>query len=346
MKKIKIACGTLLLAALLGWNCPVWAAEPAALAAEAQQNVVVQTEQRITMEVLIKQVGSGADKTEEHYILANGQNGEELRLNFMDEGENAALLVDAQTGILTDWLNVQPGSRVMVNYSQQPNGNQLHYLLLNLGEEPPAGLFTVEDMAGLLESRILVDNGRLWVSLPKGVWQYPKEYNVLSLGVGHQVLLWYDEPEASQQPAQVVAVKMLHIYSPQEIEEMRQDKIRADMYYNNRQTRHLLVNGERLPDVVRYVHGEPYLPLRQTAEKLGFDVEWQETERAAYISRNGLRAKVVLYDGVYWLANGREQSYYGLPREYDNEICVPAELFEIFGADIAVDGQTMIVELK
>ena len=34
MKKIKIACGTLLLAALLGWNCPVWAAEPAALAAE------------------------------------------------------------------------------------------------------------------------------------------------------------------------------------------------------------------------------------------------------------------------------------------------------------------------
>ena len=38
MKKIKIACGTLLLAALLGWNCPVWAAEPAALAAEAQQS--------------------------------------------------------------------------------------------------------------------------------------------------------------------------------------------------------------------------------------------------------------------------------------------------------------------
>lgn len=55
-------------------------------------------------------------------------------------------------------------------------------------------------------------------------------------------------------------------------------------------------------------------------------------------------ARVVPYDGVFWQEDGQEQSYYGLPREYECGICVPAELFELFGADISVEGQTMIIK--
>ncbi len=343
MKKMRIACVALALAVGLGCGGQAWGAEPTEPAAQAGATMAVDMEQRIlTDRIQIRQVVNQAD---EHYLLASVPNGQTLRLDFAVEGEEAALLVDAQTGITADWAAVQAGDWVMLNYSQRPQGNILHYLLLNLPEDLPNGLFTVEDMAGLLESRILVDNGRLWVRLPKGVWLYPEEYYALSLGVGHQVLLWYEVEDDSQQPAQALASKMLHLYSPQEILQQKQDKQRADMYYNDLQTRHLLVNDVELPDVVRYVHGEPYLPLRQTAENCGFTVEWLAEDEAAILHKGDWQARVVPYKGVFWLAGGDEQAYYGLPRIYDDTICVPAELFEIFGADISVSGQTMIINL-
>ena len=63
----------------------VWAAEAPDGAEQAEQSVM--------QEVIVKQVFGGVDKTAEHYLLVVEQNGAELRLNFANEGENAALLV-------------------------------------------------------------------------------------------------------------------------------------------------------------------------------------------------------------------------------------------------------------
>lgn len=344
MKKIRIACGALTLAAMLGCGCQVWAANVPAQAEPLNMPpaAAVYTELHITAEVQIEQV---VNRENEHYLLALDQSGAELRLDFVAEGDEAALLVDAQTGILADWDAVQPGGVIMLNYSERPQGNILHYLLLNLPEERPKGLFTVEELAGITGDRILVNNGRLWVTLPKGVWQRPKEYEVVSLGVGHQVLLWYDGVDESI-PAKTTATRMLHLYSPQEIEQMRQAKIRMDMYYNDLQTRHVLANGVSMPDSVIYVHGEPYLLLRQTAEALGYDVDWDAAAQTVHLSRGDWQVSVVPFKGVFWPAGGKEQAYYGLPRTYPEGVRVPARMFELFGADIAVDGQTMIINLQ
>lgn len=344
MKKIRIACGALMLAVMLGCGCQVWAANVPAQAEPLNMPpaAAVYIEPHITAEARVAQVVNQGD---EHYLVVAEQGGAEMRLDFAVEGDEAALLVDVQTGITADWAAVQPGEAVMLNYSRRPQGNILHYLLFNLPEERPKGLFTVEEMAGITENRILVNNGNLWVSLPKGVWQRPKEYEVVSLGVGHQVLLWYDGVDESV-PAKTIATRMLHLYSPQEIEQMRQAKIRMDMYYNDLQTRHLLVNGVSMPDSVIYVHGEPYLLLRRTAEALGYDVDWDAAAQTVHLSRGDWQVSVVPYKGAFWPVSGKEQAYYGLPRTYPEGVRVPARMFELFGADIAVDGQTMIINLQ
>lgn len=323
-----------LLAFVVVFSCAaqVWAAEAPDGAEQAEQSVME--------EVIVKQVFGGVDKTAEHYLLVVEQNGAELRLNFAGEVENAALLVDAQTGFQTDWVNVQPGIRVMVNYSRQPQGAQLHYLLLNLDDESPKGLFTIEEMAGFAYNRMLVDNGRLWLIRADGDLQLPDNFDEVYLGVGRRILVWYDEAVDGR----AVCTRLRPVYSQQEVQEHRQAKARRDMYYNKGRTQHLLVSGVSLPNSVRYVHGEPYLPLRQTAELLGFSVEWDAAAQAAVLRQGDFVARVVPYEGVFWQEDGQEQSYYSLPREYECGICVSARLFERFGADISVEGQTMIIK--
>ena len=290
-------------------------------------------------EVCLKEIVINADVP---YLLAElPENAGEIRLNFTVEVENTVMPIDPQTGFEVEWNSVQPGERVMVSYSRQPQGAQLHYLLLNLGDEPPKGLFVIEEMAGFAYNRMLVDNGRLWLRRSDGDFQFPDNFDMVYLGVGRRILVWYDE----EKDGQAICTILRAFFSQPEVQEHRQAKAWEDMYYNEGKTRHLWANGAELPNVVRYVHGEPYLPLRQTAEALGYDVEWDAAVQAAYLTDERVQARIVPYKAAYLAIDGRSSEFYGLPRIYDGCLCVPAMLFEVLGAEMTVSNETMILNL-
>ena len=311
----------------------------------------------ITTTVTVKEIVNTAD---EQYILVERPDGAgDMQLNFATEGEHALLVVDAQTGVKQDLSSVQPGSQIMVNHNAAmtfslPPQSWLNYVLVNLDENPPAGLFKIEEFDKSVDSikttRFLTNEGSLWITFP--LEAITGDDMAHMWGLQDYVLVWYDIVLESY-PAQATADKVIELTEPAEYAQKVSALEWETKYYNDMQTSKLVLGDMVFTDMLKYVsHGVPMVPLRLVAEHLGYDVSWSPSSQVANINNGKIQTS--LYDGQesfnYTTAipgavgMSTPVSLDGMTRMMNDILYVPAELFEMLGHTVTVSGDTMTIK--
>ncbi|MCX4265391.1 MAG: hypothetical protein OSJ64_01020, partial [Firmicutes bacterium] len=171
-----------------------------------------QADSFITSTVKVKEIINDGNI---QYLLVERPDGAgDIQLNFATEGEHALLVVDAQTGVIQDWSSIQPGTQIIVNYNAAttfslPPQSWLNYALVNLGDNPPVGLFKIEKIGKNNEiTRILTNEGSLWISFP--MQALTQDGMSHSLNTDGYILAWYDIVMESY-PAQANADKVVEL---------------------------------------------------------------------------------------------------------------------------------------
>lgn len=311
----------------------------------------------ITITAQVKEIVNNAD---EQYILVERPDGAgELQLNFATQGENELLVVDAQTGVKQDLSSIQPGSQIMVNHNAAttfslPPQSWLNYVLVNLGDNPPAGLFKIEkfDDSGdnIQITKFLTNDGSLWITFP--VEAISGDGMSHMWGLQDYVLAWYDVVMESY-PAQTTANKVIELTEPAEYAEKVRELEWEEKYYNDLQTSKLVLGDQVFTDAVKYAtHGVPLVPVRLVAECLGYKVSWSPSSQIANLNNGEIQTDV--YDGQelfnYYTAipgavgMSAPLSLDGRTRMLDDILYVPAELFEMLGHEVSVSGDTMTIK--
>ncbi len=312
----------------------------------------------ITSTVKVKEIINDGDI---QYLLVERPDGAgDIQLNFATEGENALLVVDAQTGVIQDWSSIQPGTQIMVNHNAAttfslPPQSWLNYALVNLGEKPPVGLFKIEKIEKTGENneitRILTNEGSLWISFPMQALTQDCMMSH-SLKTDGYILAWYDIVMESY-PAQANADKVLELTQLTGYAEKEREVEWEKKYYNNQQTSELVLGDMVFADMVKYAtHGVPLVPVRLVAEYLGYEVNWNHSAQVANLNNGTIQTDV--FDGQekfnYYTAipgavgMSTPLSLDGMARMINDILYVPAELFELLGHEITVSGDMMTIK--
>ena len=338
IKKTAVLCAA--AAIMLCGAVPVFAESADAAMSDDQAAVVPEAvivpivKQATLREVFM----SGVDG--EYYMMIETAEGEEVRLNFDPAMLGGAVpVIDAGTGAVMsagDIAGLAVGSRIVAAYGPMmtmsiPGQSPMRYMLVNVGDQPPIALYTAEEVAETADGwRVLTDNGGLYISIPRAVWQ-GKE----APAAGTQFLAWYDVVMESY-PGQTTANKAVAV-----------DSEAASVIIN-------CPDGEsiKLPDVVEYVNGAAMVPLRVIAEKLGFAVDWNPADMSARLN-NGV-VQTIVYTGVdsYYRASAIEgmmgmtapQSYGAAMYLHNKETAyVPVKLFELLGITVGSQGDQFVI---
>lgn len=243
-------------------------------------------------------------------------------------------IIDAQTGAVKTMADLKPGMEVVACYGPQmtmsiPAQSPMQYMLINLGEDAPVGMFTAEKVETAANgTRVLTNNGSLYISIPKD-YAAPAE--------GEQFLAWYDLVLESY-PGQTTADKIMLVDNDPD-----------------RPLTAVTVAGKvELADSVEYVGGVAMVPLRAVAEALGFEIEWNPANMSAKLS-NGI-VQTVVRTGLdsYYKATAIEgmvgmsapQSYGAAMYLRNKETAyVPAQMFELLGASVVANGDTLLISM-
>lgn len=268
------------------------------------------------------------------HVLVETADAQTVRLNI----DPAALMtdtpiIDAQTGAVKTMADLKPGMEVVACYGPQmtmsiPGQSPMQYMLINLGEDAPVGLYTAEKVETTANgARVLTANGSLYISIPKA-YAAPAE--------GEQFLAWYDTVMESY-PGQTTADKIVMVGA-------------ADLSLQN-----ITVAGDtHLADAVEYVGGVAMVPLRAVAEALGFEIEWNPANMSAKLSNDIVQTVVRTGLDSYYKATAIEgmvgmsapQSYGAAMYLRNKETAyVPAQMFELLGASVVADGDTLLISM-
>lgn len=296
----------------------------------------------VTTLAVVKEV---VNEDDIHYLLVErGEGLGDLQLNFATEGENAALLVDAQTGKLTDWTAVKPGTKIMAGHNAAttfslPPQSWLNYLLVNVDEENPVHLFKVEEVQ---DGRLLVNNGGLWISLPE-------DYAGDSLTEGDTILAWYNIVLESY-PGQTTATKLVKLADvPETANTPVAHSGVADVKV---QASKLLLDDMVFTDKVHYTNGKAMVPVRAVAEELGFDVKWEAAKQTIHLTNGKIQTNLTIGKDSYYYSTAvtgmvgmsAPTSFGAAPEWRQDGIYVPADLFDMLGATVTIDGDTMEIK--
>ena len=256
--------------------------------------------------------------------------GQELQLNI--DADFTAY--SASDGTPCYWQSLKAGDKLLVNYGPQqtfslPPQSPLNYMLVYSGEKAPSGMFVVEEVeVASGYCRILTEDGSLWLTLPKSVW------NTAAPKAGDKLIVWYDAVQESY-PAQATAVKALAVTA---------EKPAAPVY--------LKVGDKNLANVIETAQGIAYVPLRATAEALGFELTWDPAEMSAHITNGKVQTTVYINRDSYYMATAIEgmvgltapESFgaapYLRPAGDTHLTYVPVQLFELLGFTVEVDAET------
>lgn len=304
----------------------------------------------VTVTTTVKEIVNTA---EEQYILVDIEGSGERRLNFGTSGkygEDRTLLVDGQTGHEASWDKVKAGDKVMVNYGPMttfsiPPQSWLNYMLVNVEENPPVGLYQIEKMEfpATKVNKILTDGGGLWITVNIGE-AWPDDDGLPNkLAFGDYFLAWYDVV-AESYPAQTTATKVREFVTSEEQADKLANQAFSAKYGNEYKTVKLVCGKLNMgqDNGVHYQHGIVMLPLRAVAEELGWTVEWEAAAESAVISNGEQQAKVIVGKQEI-MVNGNEDNYGARVNWHDYGICVPAPLFEALGAKVTVSGDTITI---
>lgn len=258
------------------------------------------------------------------YVMIDTVDGQEVRLNIDIDGVvDDTPIIDAGTGAIKTLADLQVGTDVVACYGPMitmsiPGQSPMQYMLVNVGEDAPVGLFTAEKVEQTANgTRVLTNNGSLYITIPAGAAE-----NGTAIAEGSRFLAWYDMVLESY-PGRTTADKVVMV--PDEA------------------TKYVTVGNKNLNDPVEYVNGVAMVPLRAVAEALGFEVEWNPADMSAALN-NGIVQTVVRtgYDSYYkaaaiegMLGMSAPQSYGAAMYLRNKETAyVPVQLFKLLGADV------------
>lgn len=109
----------------------------------------------------------------------------------------------------------------------------------------------------------------------------------------------------------------------------------------------ILVNGQKVQGVASEIDGMCYVPLRNVAETLGFDVEWNGENKSVVLSDLPRYVTMSIgYDG-YTLARTAPMPIGGAPVIKDGVTYVPAKLFsDVLEYDVTIADDIVIIDNK
>lgn len=277
----------------------------------------------------------------DHGNLLVKVDGQEVQLNI----PAGFAAVSAKDGSPVNWRTIKPGDQVLANYGPQmtfslPPQSPLNYLVVDLGDNPPAGLYTVEELnsaAGTLVAT--VDGG----SLLLGIGPDLRVGSAASIRQGDKLLVWYDML-AETYPAQATATRVIPVTA-----QVKQDAPLPT---------YLTAGDIHLANVIERANGHMYVPLRAVAEALGFEVAWSDAERSARLTNGEVQTTVYINKDSYYTATAAPgmvgmsaphelgAAPYLQNRPNEQKTFVPAELFELLGFAVEESDDTLHITAR
>lgn len=160
---------------------------------------------------------------------------------------------------------------------------------------------------------------------------------------GTTFLFWSDIITASL-PAQATAKKILIL--PQ-IESENDENLDRDSKVTD--LNQIVINGETLnleTKPIQIIDGYTMVPLRQIAEKLGFQVQWNSENSSVELDRGTVKSSLKLGEDSYSVQFGKQldtttpQSLGIAPLSLDGNVYIPTEFFDVIAENTVsvVDG--------
>lgn len=291
----------------------------------------------------------------------------EVALNLGEE----TVIIDNQTGAAAAASSIKAGDRIYVYFSPAmtrslPPQSFCEAIVVNIAENTtPAHYLTVDAMEEAEDSvRFLDSTGSIYVTIPNDApISSLKTKDIVKntdLTKGTKVFAWYDIVALSY-PGQTTATRAVIAAKAEPSEET---EARAEAENETQQDsaapaateiKSLVLEGDMVLDVpVISVNGIRTVPLRQTAETLGFTVKWNQADQSAELD-NGKRASVVRIglDSYYYTASKTGSSVIGMskpepfgvaPYISDGSTYVPVKLFELLGFTVSENGDTLHID--
>lgn len=282
-------------------------------------------------------------------ILENGQllvtiDGMDVALNISEE----TLTIDTKTGQVADLSTLKVGNKIYVYYSgamtrSLPPQSHAIAIVTQVEEyQSHAQLFTVKEII-LREDgsvRALNKEGDLIVAFSKENPLTPyKTKQIVGLDdiqVGSQLFIWY-EIVAMSYPGQTGATKA--VYIGQE-EGMGPRAVYTP--WGGLEAYGIQIDNK----VIAYPtqkpldkNGHVLVPLRQTAQTLGFSVKWDNASKMIHLDNGSVKTSLTLNDNAYYKASsqaiGLTQNFTlsSAPTLVNGTSYVPAALFNLLYSD-------------
>ena len=295
----------------------------------------------ICAEVTIASVNMN-DTSSSITVLTAENEDSQLVLNISEE----TIIIDGQTGLAVAETDLKQGDKIHAYHNGMmtrslPAQTHAQAIVVNLGETAipsPARFLTAEQVTVDIDGnvKVVVDNGSSIITIAPDTAISPLETKDMvrntDIHMGTQFFAWYDIVTLSM-PAQANATKV--VIAP--------NVDRAFTIKDDEST----VIGEG-----QVKNGIAMVPLRVTAEALGFTLTWDESTESIQLSNGTVRTSVTLgTDSYYMAADGgligmsKPSPLGAAPYEENGISCVPAQLFSLLlqDFDMKLVGNTLFL---
>lgn len=264
-----------------------------------------------------------------------------LQLNLSAE----TVVLDTKTGTAASLTDVKKGDEIYAYYSPAmtrsiPAQTACEAIVLNLEKEhAPAKLLTAENVTRNVDGSVtvLAENGTLLLTVPADASVAPyRTKNIVKntdIRMGTRFFAWYDVVALSM-PGRASTARAV-LLPQQETED----------------TITIVHQGDIAIGEAKMENGVVMVPLRKTAEALGFQVTWNGKENSVHLTNGTVQTEVTLGQDSYYMATAtRDAVGMSAPSplgaaayEKDGTSWAPAELFNLLleGNPVTLKGDTL-----
>lgn len=340
---------------LFGTALPAFAAENDPVAGIEQQEVAPYF---VGVEATVKEVpetfAADLEAGSARLLVDAKEEGTDMEVALnIDKG---TIFLDNKTGTPVAGTEVKKGDKIYLYHSPAmtrslPPQTYTQAILVNVGEQTPAKLHTVEQVQAGEDGAVtvLADHGSMLVTVGKDTPIAPLyTKNIVTtadIHEGTQLFAWYDVVALSY-PGQATAQRVVLLP-----EVSKEDTAPADDAIA------ITVNGKAIEASAKKENDLVMVPLRAVGEALGYNVTWNQAEQSANLNNGENQTTVTLGMDQYTYVTAVEgrvgmsapQSLGAAPvMEEPGTLWVPAKLFSLLTQQEAVtlNGNTLEIQVK
>ncbi len=338
---MKRTMAAVLSAALILTTGATALAADSAAAPDAEQSVIMESAQAAPYRMGAQATVTALDLDAEHPSLTiETADKQALQLNLSEQ----TAVLDTQTGTAASLHDIKKGDEIYAYYSPAmtrsiPAQTACEAIVLNLdAQHAPAHLLTAENVTRNADGSVtvLTDSGSLLLTVPADAAATPyltKEIvKNTDIRMGTRFFAWYDFVALSM-PGQASTDKIVLL--PQ------QDADTITIVHEG----DIAIGEAKLED------GVVMVPLRKTAQALGFQVTWNGAENSVHLTNGKVQTTVMLGLDSYYMATAipgavgmSAPSPLGAAAyEVGGTSWAPAELFNLLleGNPVTLHGNTL-----